>query len=96
MEGGREDTGRAIPWGLLKVKPRGCPLPVGKQWHCQSVLRVTIGCTMGGRQARGMMGGRRLVKRLLYLSMDLVIQDVEHMLPHHAGQTTDPGLGRCT
>lgn len=55
-----------------------------------------MGCKMGGRQARGMMGGRRLVKRLLYLSMDLVIQDVEHMLPHHAGQTTDPGLGRCT
>lgn len=44
-----------------------------------------------------MMGGRRLVKRLLYLiNMELGIQDAENMLLHHAGQTTDPGLGRCS
>lgn len=81
--------------GALKSQTKRLSFACGQTVALSECFKGDYGL-QNGRQARGMMGGRRLVKRLLYLSIDLVIQDVEHMLPHHAGQTTDPGLGRCT
>lgn len=75
-------TVRSRPWGLLKVKPRGCPLPRGKQWHCQNVLREPVGCRMRGRQ--GIMRVRRLVKKLLYLILG---RGAQYPHKHGAGDT---------